>query len=1075
MSNRVPRRFQSAGRGIIAVDEPEREKLPLALAPSLASDTNFNRVRAGLVTVAFVRLEEIHFAFGSSFLLPFDFDAGPLKRIMKRHEGCKLAVYGHADPVGAEGFNKTLSGRRALCVYAMLVRRVDLWQELYTQHDTNGKDDWGAQSVQIMLQRLRHDPGRTDGVVDQPTQSALRDFERANGAPPSGFNAANRVDSATFQLLARAYMDSICVDRSGQRFATEPSVPGSPPPSPPPPEQFVLDKTDFLARGEGKDLKGDVMGCGEFNPIILFSKTEDEEFSREENHADRNRENQPNRRVMILLYRPDTRVDPAQWPCPTYKEGVAGCKKRFFSDAARRIARTDERRLFSATKDTFECRFFQRMHEHAIFQLITSARLDSRFALTQFEGVAKLFARDEFHAWMLVVFGADIPEATLDDVRQQLLDGAFPNCDIALVDGGVDGHDAAYDRSEKLILIDEALALKAEKDNLAAQKLAATLVEEYGHFIDDHLRTEMTNIGGDADLDEGAVFGFAIVNLKNDIQGKMEIAQHTHDGVTVPIIIEYQKMEDATKQFFSEQERIDDARTERFEFFGAGPGGHRSNQQPGASFGHESIEFVLEQAGFSKASDPAVSELKRVYFGNWLRDFSQVIDPKLVRKKGSPASTDGFERASLTKMLDILSREHFSDDPMFEVTEPRCLVYRPEHHIDNPKGLTDETAKDPEFRQAFDPREGEIDPALGLKVHIRSGTSPQKTARDFITQELDAAMSEGRTTEGFRRLGAALHVVEDYYSHSNFVELSLIELGHPNVFPWAGTRINSTDPLLNGKFPIVTGMFGGTDTLVSVLDISGEHLQNAKPCEAGARSTGMKIALILLKDKGQSEMARKLEFVVSKFEQVKKDFPELATLGCRLAEEMFRFIKAILGSLIVQSMDLVAVAQKEFENNPASNDPTHSMLAKDHDNHPLHIMAANMAMIATKDVASAMNDNWLRRANPRDPRAVALSYIVHPALLFQQSKLAPQTPDPVGPLRLWKEMENQAQDGGNQPRIKKVEGPGWMHEQAENARKEQEEIRKRVKDLGDPNRRKEEIEQLIRRIEQLRNPPLPNV
>jgi hypothetical protein len=711
------------------------------------------------------------------------------------------------------------------------------------------------------------------------------------------------------------------------------------------------------------------------------------------------------------------------------------------------------------------------MHEHAIFQLVTTARLDSRFALTQFEGVAKLFTRDEFHAWMLVVFGADIPEGALDEVRRQLLSSAFPNCNIALVQGGVDGHDAAYDRAEKLVLIDEPLALKAEKDNEAAEKL----VEEYGHFVDDHIRTDMTNIAGDAELDEGAVFGFAVVNFKNDIQTKMEIAQHTHDGVTVPIIIQYEKLKVATKAFFSEQEKIDDARTERFEFFGAGPGGHRSSQQPESSLGHESIEFVLESAGFTKDPDPVKSELKRVYFGNWLRDFSQVIDPKLVRKKGSPASTDGFERSSLTKMLDILSREHFNNDPIFEVTETRCLVYRPEHHIDNPKGLEDATAKDSAFREKFDPREGLIDPALGLKIYIRSDASPQRTARNFITEELDGALSAGRTTEGFRRLGAALHVVEDYYSHSNFVELALIELGHPNVFPWAGTRINSTDPIINGKFPIVTGMFGGSDTLVSVLDITGEHLQNAKPCEAGARSTGMKIALILLQDKGQSEFARKLEFVVSKFEQVKKDFPQLATLGCRLAEEIFRWLKAIIGSLIVQSMDLIAVAQKDFENDPTSTNPTHSMLAKDHDNHPLHVMAANMAQIATKDVAQAMNDNWLNKPNPRDPRSVALSYLVHPAFLFAQSNVTPPTPDPVGPMRLWKEMEQQAKDGGNQPNIKRVEGPGWMHEQAERARKEQEDIRKRVKDLGDPNRKREEIEELIRRIERLRNPPPPNV
>lgn len=1069
MANQA-RRFQSSGRGITAVSDKPQESIQLALAPSLDSDSGFNLVRAGLVTVAFVRLEDIHFEFGSSFLLPFDFDAGPLKRLIKQHDGAKLGVFGHADPVGSESFNKLLSGRRAAAVYGMFLRDVDLWHQLYTDHDTNGKDEWTPRVVQVMLRHLGHDPGRVDGVVDATTRAALRGFQDTNGLSPGPFDSLGRLDAVSFKALARAYMDSICVDRSSERFPAQPAAPGDPP-GKPRPQPFALEKEDFIARGKGKDFKADVMGCGEFNPTVLFSRDEEATLARKENHAERNRENQPNRRVLVLLYRPNTRVDPVKWPCPTFKEGIAGCQKRFFADARERSTRSAERRLFSATKDTFQCRFFQRMHENALFQLVTSALLVSRFALTQFEGVAKFFTQGEFHAWMLLVFGADMPKDTLDQVREQLLGGAFPNCDIALVQGGVDGHDAAYDRVEKMILIDAELAQRAEKSNADAQKLGAALVEEYGHFVDDHIRTEMTNVGGDADLDEGAVFGFALVSLRNDLQGSMEVAKHTHDGVTVVINIEYEKLRQATTTFFAEQEKIDDARTERFEFFGAGPGGHRSHQQPGSSFGHESIEFVLESSGFAKDKDPSKSELKRIYFGNWLRDFSQVIDPKLVRKKGTPASVEGFERASLTKMLDILAREHFGNSPIFEVTEGRCLVYRPEHHIDNPKGLEDATAKDPAFRQKFDPREGAIDPDIGLKVYIRTASSPQITAAQFITQELDGAMSEGRTTEGFRRLGAALHVIEDYFSHSNFVELSLIELGHPNVFPWAGTRIVSSNPLLNNKLPVVTGMFGASDTLVSVLDISGEHLQNAKPCDAGSRSTGMKIALILLQDKGQSEFARRLEFVVSKFEEIKQDFPQLATLGCRLAEEIFRWLKAIIGVTIVKTMDLVAVAQKEFENDPSSTDPTHSMLAKDHDNHPLHVMAANLAQVATRTVAKAMNDFWKNVPNSPNPVSVALQFLVHPAILRDRSDKTPPAPDLDGPLRLWRELEAASKDQSNQPLIKKVEGIGWMREQLQRARQEQEEIIKRAKEI-DPAKKAQEIEELFRRIQELQRPPL---
>jgi len=70
--------------------------------------------------------------------------------------------------------------------------------------------------------------------------------------------------------------------------------------------------------------------------------------------------------------------------------------------------------------------------------------------------------------------------------------------------------------------------------------------------------------------------------------------------------------------------------------------------------------------------------------------------------------------------------------------------------------------------------------------------------------------------EAFRCLGQALHCLEDFGAHSNYVELSLIELGYDNVFPHVGlnTKIN-----LHGKqiYPLVTGTFGGVDFLHSVI------------------------------------------------------------------------------------------------------------------------------------------------------------------------------------------------------------------------------------------------------------------
>jgi hypothetical protein len=54
-------------------------------------------------------------------------------------------------------------------------------------------------------------------------------------------------------------------------------------------------------------------------------------------------------------------VAAARWPCPRAKEGVGGCKARFFSDAAVRRTFQEKRRKFEETKDTFACRFYQRL------------------------------------------------------------------------------------------------------------------------------------------------------------------------------------------------------------------------------------------------------------------------------------------------------------------------------------------------------------------------------------------------------------------------------------------------------------------------------------------------------------------------------------------------------------------------------------------------------------------------------------------------------------------------------------------------------------------------------------------
>jgi tetratricopeptide (TPR) repeat protein len=58
-----------------------------------------------------------------------------LKKLIDEHttRGKKppLSIFGHADPVGDDDYNKKLSGRRAAAIYALIARRPDIWEDIF--------------------------------------------------------------------------------------------------------------------------------------------------------------------------------------------------------------------------------------------------------------------------------------------------------------------------------------------------------------------------------------------------------------------------------------------------------------------------------------------------------------------------------------------------------------------------------------------------------------------------------------------------------------------------------------------------------------------------------------------------------------------------------------------------------------------------------------------------------------------------------------------------------------------------------------------------------------------------------
>jgi peptidoglycan hydrolase-like protein with peptidoglycan-binding domain len=181
-----------------------------------------------------------------------------------------------------------------------------------------------------MLHALGYLAAGPSDVQDAEMDSAVRAFQQDEGLATDG-----QAGPQTRAKLFARYMDLLCG-----------------------PDLRLSKTADFLARGGDAGGKGDYQGCSEFNPVLMFSSAENEELNQPERLAERNAQNAPNRRVLALLFAPGDRVDSALWPCPRAAEGSAGCRKRFWSDAAARRSFQEQRRLYEVTRDTFACRFY---------------------------------------------------------------------------------------------------------------------------------------------------------------------------------------------------------------------------------------------------------------------------------------------------------------------------------------------------------------------------------------------------------------------------------------------------------------------------------------------------------------------------------------------------------------------------------------------------------------------------------------------------------------------------------------------------------------------------------------------
>lgn len=84
------------------------------------------------------------------------------------------------------------------------------------------------------------------------------------------------------------------------------------------------------------------------------------------------------------------------------------------------------------------------------------------------------------------------------------------------------------------------------------------------------------------------------------------------------------------------------------------------------------------------------------------------------------------------------------------------------------------------------------------------------------------------------------------------------------------------------------------------------------------------------------------------------------------------------GVWLGNSVDDLQTLLDEDPNTSGSTDPSHSQLAKDHAQHPLHVLAATLARKAVLQVGQAVLGQWHGKEGAEHPARVAARFFTHP-------------------------------------------------------------------------------------------------
>lgn len=239
-------------------------------------------------------------------------------------------------------------------------------------------------------------------------------------------------------------------------------------------------------------------------------------------------------------------------------------------------------------------------------------------------------------------------------------------------------------------------------------------------------------------------------------------------------------------------------------------------------------------------------EVSKVYIGNWLRDLSQLPSKAFF-------------------LVNILALGEFGR----EINPQELGTYVASEHLDNPEGggTVEDPKLTPEQREAEfkklssaqlaaykdeQAHAADIQKAAsesGLPIYIERGKYHAK-------QQLAEAVAKGRTPEGMQAMGDGLHAIEDYYSHSNFLEACVWYLhNNKQITDDQYTRLVTTevgnDAALLGTMSvpqggpqIITGTYApGANATVSQLELLCTEVEHGQLTKAFIKGAALKLGI----------------------------------------------------------------------------------------------------------------------------------------------------------------------------------------------------------------------------------------